>query len=55
MFIVSDWDPRFTVHFLKSFQPVMGTQLMISTTFHPQTDDQLERTVQTLEVMLQAS
>ena len=41
-------------HFWKSFQRVMGTQLMISTNFHPYTDDQLERTIQTLEDMLQA-
>ena len=33
--IVSGRDPRFTAHFWKSFQKVMGTQLMMSTTFHP--------------------
>ena len=33
--IVSDRDPRFTAHFLKSFQRVMGTQLMMNTAFHP--------------------
>ena len=36
--IVSDRDPRFTAHFCKSFQRFMGTQLMMSTVFHPQTD-----------------
>ena len=36
--IVSDRDPRFMVHFWKSFQKAMGTQLTMSTTFHPQTD-----------------
>ena len=36
--IVLDMDPRFTTHFWKSFQKAMGTQLAISTTFHPQTD-----------------
>ena len=36
--IVSDKDPRFTAHFWKSFQKAMGTQLAMSTTFHPQTD-----------------
>lgn len=32
----------------------MGTQLRISTTFHPQTDAQNGRTIQTLEDTLQA-
>ena len=36
--IVSYQDPRFTIHFWKSIQRVMGTQLMMSTAFHPQTD-----------------
>ena len=35
MSIVSAWDPKFMAHFLKSFQQVMGTQLMMSNTFHP--------------------
>ena len=50
--IVSDRDPRFTAHFWKSFQKAMGTQLTMSTAFHPQTDGQLERTIQVLEEML---
>ena len=36
--IVSDRDPRFTVHFWKSFQKAMGTWLTKSKAFHPQTD-----------------
>ena len=52
--IVSDRDPRFTAHFWKSFQKAMGTQLMMSTAFHPQTDGQSERTIQVLEDMLRA-
>ena len=36
--IVSDRDPRFMAHFSKSFQRAMGTQLMMSTAFHPQMD-----------------
>ena len=43
--IISDKDARFTAHFWKSFQKAMGTQLMMSTAFHPQTDDQSERTI----------
>ena len=50
--IISDRDPRFTVHFWKSFQRAMGTQLMMSTAFHPQTDGQSEKTIQVLEDML---
>ena len=46
--IVSERDPRFTVHFRKSFQKVIGTQLMMSTAFHPQTDGQSEMTIQVL-------
>ena len=52
--IVSDWVPRFTAHFWKSFQRAMGTQLMMSTAFHSQTDDQSERTIQVLDDMLRA-
>ena len=51
---VSNRDPRFTVHFWKSFQKAMGTRLTMSTAFHPQTDGQSERTIQVLEDMLQA-
>ena len=51
---MSDRDPRFTAHFWKSFQKVMDTRLTMSTTFHPQTDGQSERTIQVLEDMLRA-
>ena len=54
MSIVSDKDPKFTAHFWKSFQKAMRTQLMMSTTFHPRTDGQSERTIQVLEDMLRA-
>nr|GEW57372.1 putative reverse transcriptase domain, ribonuclease H-like domain, aspartic peptidase domain protein [Tanacetum cinerariifolium] len=37
-----------------SFQKTMGTQLDMSTTYHPQNDGQNERTIQTLEDMLRA-
>ncbi|KAI3811062.1 hypothetical protein L1987_20778 [Smallanthus sonchifolius] len=52
--IVSDRDTRFTSRFWKKFNEAMGTILNISTAYHPQTDGQLERTIQTLEDMLRA-
>jgi len=52
--IVSDGDPIFTSHFLKAFQRALGTRLKMSTSHHPQTDGQTERTIQTLEDMLRA-
>ncbi|KAJ8749322.1 hypothetical protein K2173_018805 [Erythroxylum novogranatense] len=52
--IVSDRDPRFTSRFWKSLQTAMDTRLNFSTTFHPQTDGQSERTIKTVEDMLQA-
>ena len=52
--ILSDRDLKFTAHFWKSFQKVMGTQLTMSTTFHPQTDCWSKRTIQILEDMLRA-
>ena len=52
--IVLDRDPRFTTHFWKSFKKAMGIRLTMSTTFHPQTDGQSERTIQVLEDMLRA-
>ena len=50
--IVSNRDPRFTSRFWPSLQAALGTRLHFSTTFHPQTDGQSERTIQTLEDML---
>jgi len=52
--IVSDRDPIFTSHFWKAFQKALGTRLKMSTSHHPQTDGQTERTIQTLEDMLRA-
>ncbi|GJS25791.1 retrotransposon protein, putative, ty3-gypsy subclass [Tanacetum coccineum] len=52
--IVSDRDPKFTSHFWKGLQKAWGTRLKFSTSFHPQTDGQSERTIQTLEDMLRA-
>ncbi|GKA94696.1 putative reverse transcriptase domain-containing protein [Tanacetum coccineum] len=40
--------------FRRSLQEVLGTNLDMSTAYHPQTDGQSERTIQTLEDMLRA-
>ncbi|PRQ55656.1 putative nucleotidyltransferase, Ribonuclease H [Rosa chinensis] len=52
--IVSDRDARFTSKFWRKVHKFMGTELQFSTAFHPQTDGQSERTIQTLEDMLRA-
>ncbi|GKA26367.1 putative reverse transcriptase domain-containing protein [Tanacetum coccineum] len=39
---------------MKSLNEALGTQLDMSTAYHPQTDGQSERTIQTLEDMLRA-
>ncbi|GJS20244.1 putative reverse transcriptase domain-containing protein [Tanacetum coccineum] len=52
--IICDRDGRFTSNFWKSFQKALGTDIRISTTYHPETDGQSERTIQTLEDMLRA-
>nr|GEV44674.1 putative reverse transcriptase domain-containing protein [Tanacetum cinerariifolium] len=52
--IISDKDSLFTSRFWKTLQEALGTQLNLSTTYHPETDGQSERTIQTLEDMLRA-
>ncbi|GJS64304.1 reverse transcriptase domain-containing protein [Tanacetum coccineum] len=52
--IISDRDSRFTSRFWQSMQEALGTQLDMSTAYHPQTDGQSERTIKTLEYMLKA-
>ncbi|KAL4565797.1 hypothetical protein LXL04_029903 [Taraxacum kok-saghyz] len=52
--IVSDRDTRFTSRFWEKFHTELSTRLHFSTSFHPQTDSQNERTIQTLENMLRA-
>ncbi|GKB95345.1 putative reverse transcriptase domain-containing protein [Tanacetum coccineum] len=52
--IISDRDSHFTSRFWQSLQSALGTQLDMSTAYHPKTDGQSERTIQTLEDMLRA-
>nr|GFA97300.1 putative reverse transcriptase domain-containing protein [Tanacetum cinerariifolium] len=44
----------FASNFWRAFQKALGTRLDMSTAYHPQTDGQSERTIQTLEDMLRA-
>ncbi|GKE74575.1 putative reverse transcriptase domain-containing protein, partial [Tanacetum coccineum] len=52
--IICDRDPRFASNFWRSLQNALGTNLDMSIAYHPQTDGQSERTIQTLEDMLDA-
>ncbi|GJW76940.1 putative reverse transcriptase domain-containing protein [Tanacetum coccineum] len=52
--IISDRDSHFTLRVWQSLHKALGTQLNLSTAYHPQTDGQSKRTIQTLEDMLRA-
>nr|GEZ62250.1 putative reverse transcriptase domain-containing protein [Tanacetum cinerariifolium] len=52
--IICDLDPRFSSNFWKSLQKALCTNLDMSTAYHPETNRQSERTIQTLEDMLHA-
>ncbi|GJS38218.1 reverse transcriptase domain-containing protein [Tanacetum coccineum] len=52
--IILDRDGRFTSYLWQAFQKALSTRLDMSTAYHPQTDGQSERTIQTLEDMLRA-
>ena len=52
--IVSDHDAKFTSYFWQTVFQTMGTKLVMSTAFHPQTDGQTKRANKTLEDMLHA-
>ncbi|GJV64583.1 putative reverse transcriptase domain-containing protein [Tanacetum coccineum] len=52
--IILDSDGRFVSHLWQALQEALGTRLDMSTAYHPQTDGQSERTIQTLEDMLRA-
>nr|GEV36063.1 putative reverse transcriptase domain-containing protein [Tanacetum cinerariifolium] len=50
--IISDRDGRFTSLFWQALHKALGTRLDMSTAYHPKTNSQSERTIQTLEDML---
>ena len=52
--IISDRGAQLTSHFWKAFQKDLGTQVKRRTAFHPTTDGQEQRSIQTLEDMLRA-
>nr|GEW06849.1 hypothetical protein [Tanacetum cinerariifolium] len=52
--IILNRDGLFTSRFWKTLQKALGTRLDMSTSYHPQTDGQSERIIQTLEDMLRA-
>ena len=52
--IISDRGSQFIAHFWEQLQASLGTQLIPSSAYHPQTDGQTERINQILEDMLRA-
>nr|GEU52265.1 putative reverse transcriptase domain-containing protein [Tanacetum cinerariifolium] len=52
--IISDRDGRFTSLFWQTLHKALGTPLDMSTTYHPKTNNQSKRTIQTFEDMLRA-
>ncbi|GKF45148.1 reverse transcriptase domain-containing protein, partial [Tanacetum coccineum] len=52
--IILDRDSHFTSGFWRSLQKASSTNVNMSMTYHPKTDGQSERTIQTLEDMLRA-
>jgi len=52
--IISDRGTQFIARFWEYFHATLGTQLICSSAYHPQTDGQIERVNQILEDMLRA-
>ncbi|GKC21568.1 putative reverse transcriptase domain-containing protein [Tanacetum coccineum] len=52
--IISDRDSRFTSRLWRLLQKALGTQLNMNHAYHPQTDGQSMRMIQTIEDMLRA-
>ena len=52
--IISDRGPQFTARFWEHLHSLLGTKLVRSSAYHPQTSGQTERVNQILEDMLRA-
>lgn len=52
--IVSDRDSKFTARFWKELHRVVGTKLLMSTSWHPQTDGQSERAIRSVGQILRS-
>ena len=52
--IISDRDSRFTSHFWRALWKLSGTELAMSTSYHPQTDGQTENVNRAVQDILRA-
>ena len=52
--MVSDRDPRITARFWRELSRVLGSEVNLSTAYHPQSDGQSEREIQTLITTLRS-
>ncbi len=52
--IITDRDPRFTAGFWETFLKTLGTEIKLSTAYHPQTDGLTERVNRTMQQFLRA-